>query len=64
MIWFLDVRACEGSPAKLVCPPGKTIAVFEANYGRTLPGSEACPAANSDNVQCISGNAVAISQSM
>ncbi|EDO32439.1 predicted protein, partial [Nematostella vectensis] len=48
---------CEHHTRTIQCPASKTIDVSYANYGRTAPGSEACPSASIQTTNCVSSSA-------
>ncbi|XP_048577264.1 beta-galactosidase 9-like [Nematostella vectensis] len=53
---FKDI-ICEHHTRTIQCPASKTIDVSYANYGRTAPGSEACPSASIQTTNCVSSSA-------
>lgn len=56
--FFLDVRVCEREDLTINCPLNKKIYVISANYGKTV--KDVCPSQFSDDLQCVSSNALAV----
>jgi len=56
----VTVITCEHKEMNLVCPNGRVIEIVYANYGRTVPGTEACNHASSSNLACFEEESLSI----
>lgn len=51
-------HVCEGGSLYLYCPRGTYLVIFSANFGRL--SSAICPGPGSNNVNCVSSNALSV----